>query len=180
VQYADYALWQRDWLQGEALERQLGYWRAHLVGAPPVLELPTDRARPPVQTYRGAFFNQRLPKELLEGLKGLGRAQGCTLFMVLLAAFKVLLTRWTGQEDVVVGTPIAGRQRTELEGLIGFFVNTLVLRTQLAGEPSFAQVLAQVEDADLAAYAHQDLPFEKLVEELNPVRDPSHSPIFQV
>ena len=180
MQYADYAVWQREWLSGEELERQVRYWREELAGAPPVVELPTDRPRPVVQSYRGAFHSRVLPSGLTGQLQELGRERGCTLFMVLLAAFDVLLSRWSGQEDLVVGTPIAGRQRSELEGLIGFFVNTLALRADVSGDPSFVDLLERVRQTALDAYGHQDLPFEKLVEELNPARDTSRSPIVQV
>jgi amino acid adenylation domain-containing protein len=180
VQYADYALWQRGWLTGEVLEKQVAYWRGHLSGAPAALELPTDRVRPAVQTYRGAAYNFALPAELTAGLYKLARDEGVTLFMVLLAAFQVLLSRFSGQSDVVVGTPVAGRTHREVEGLIGFFVNMLALRTKLSGDPSFRELLGQVRETALGAYAHQDLPFEKLVEELQPVRDLSRRPVFQV
>jgi amino acid adenylation domain-containing protein/FkbH-like protein len=180
VQYADYALWQRAWLQGEALQKQVSYWKAHLAGAPAVLELPTDRVRPAVQTYRGANYNFALPAELAASLNELARSEGATLFMVLLAAFNVVLSRWSGQSDIVVGSPMAGRTHRELEGMIGFFINTLALRTDLRGDPSFKELLGRMKETALGAYAHQDLPFEKLLEELRPVRDLSRQPVFQV
>ncbi|MDC3237176.1 amino acid adenylation domain-containing protein [bacterium] len=180
VQYADYAVWQRQWLQGEALEAQLNYWKDKLGGELPVLELPTDRPRPAVQTHRGAIESLTLPKELTDALQAMSRREGVTLFMTLLAAFKTLLYLHTGQEDTIVGTPIAGRSRTELEGLIGFFMNTIVMRTDLAGQPSFRELLGRVRETALGAYAHQDMPFEKLVEELSPERDLSRTPLFQV
>ncbi|MBV8816907.1 MAG: amino acid adenylation domain-containing protein, partial [Acidobacteriaceae bacterium] len=180
VQYADYAIWQRDWLQGEALERQLGYWRERLSGAPAALDLPTDRPRAAVQSFRGATQLIELSTELTKALSGLARAEGATLFMVLLAAFQVVLSRWSGQRDVVVGTPMAGRTHRATEGLIGSFVNTLALRTDLSGDPTFRSLLGQVRETALGAYAHQDLPFEKLVAQLQPVRDLSRQPIFQV
>ena len=180
VQYADYAVWQREWLSGDELKRQVSYWKSRLAGIPPLLELPLDRPRPVVQRYRGAWCQRQLSAELLAGLQELARSRGCTLFMVLLAAFNVLLARYTGREDVVVGTPIAGRKRTELESLIGFFLNTLVLRTDVSGNPSFAALLERVKHTALEAYEHQELPFEKLVEELQPVRNTSHTPIVQV
>ncbi|MFP2903105.1 condensation domain-containing protein, partial [Corallococcus sp. 4LFB] len=180
VQYADYAAWQRGWLQGEVLEGQLAWWRQQLEGAPHALELPTDRPRPAVQRFHGANASLLLPKALGEALSTLGRQEGATSFMVLLAAWQVLLARYSGQQDVSVGTSIAGRNRTELEGLIGFFVNTLVMRTKLEGSASFRQVLRQVKETTLGAYAHQEVPFEKLVEELKPERDLSRSPLFQV
>jgi amino acid adenylation domain-containing protein len=180
IQYADFAHWQRQWLQGEVLEAQLNYWRKQLAGAPPSLELPTDRARPAVQTFHGARQSLVLPKSLTEALKGLSRQEGVTLFMTLLAAFKVLLSRYTGQEDIVVGTPIAGRNRAEIEPLIGFFINTVALRTDLSGGPSFRELLRRVREVALGAYDHQEMPFEKLVEELQPERDLSRTPLFQV
>ncbi len=180
IQYADYAVWQRGWLAGEVLERQLEYWRGQLAGAPAVLELPTDRPRPSMQSYRGASYDFRVPKALTERLYALSQRAGATLFMTLLAAFKVLLYRYSGQRDLCVGTPIANRTRVEVEGLMGFFVNTLVLRTQLSGGLSFTELLGRVREVCLGAQAHQDLPFERLVEALQPVRDMSHSPLFQV
>ncbi|HEU4558162.1 MAG TPA: amino acid adenylation domain-containing protein, partial [Longimicrobium sp.] len=180
VQYADYAVWQREQLAGEVLDRQLSYWRERLAGAPELLELPTDRPRPPVQTYRGATVPVELSLELLERLQALGRSEGATLYMTLLGAFQVLLSKYGGGEDVVVGSPIAGRTRREVEELIGFFVNTLVLRTDLGGDPSFREVLRRVREVTLGAYEHQEVPFEKLVAELQPERSMSHSPLFQV
>jgi pristinamycin I synthase-3/4 len=180
VQYADYALWQRDWLQGEVLARQVGYWKARLSGAPAALDLPTDRVRPAVQSFKGAAHGFTLPAELTRGLSELARREGATLFIVLLAAFQIVLSRWSGQADIVVGSPIAGRTHRELEGLIGFFVNVLPLRTNLDGDPSFGELLQRVKETALGAYAHQDLPFEKLVAELQPVRDLSRQPVFQV
>ncbi|MGH7926234.1 MAG: condensation domain-containing protein, partial [Candidatus Binatia bacterium] len=180
VQYADYTLWHREWLKGPELERQVAYWKKQLEESPGVLNLPTDRTRPAVQSYRGARLSFALSKELTQGLKALSQKEGVTLFMTLLAAFQTLLCRWTGQEDIVVGSPIANRSRTELEGLIGFFANTLVLRTNLSGNPSFRGVLQRVRKMALEAYEHQDMPFEKLVEELKPERSLSHSPLFQV
>ncbi|MCP4661681.1 MAG: AMP-binding protein, partial [bacterium] len=168
------------WLVGEVLEAELAYWRVELTGAPPCLELPCDRPRPAVQTFRGRHLGVALARELSEALAGLSRRQGATMFMTLLAAFKILLSRWTGETDVVVGSPIAGRTHRELEGLIGFFVNTLVLRTDLTGTPAFDELLARVRRRALDAYAHQDVPFERLVEELEPDRDMSFTPLFQV
>jgi hypothetical protein len=178
IQYADYALWQRERLRGELLEGQLAYWKRQLAGVA-TLELPADRLRPAVLSYQGATLTVELPSALAQALKELGRREGATLFMTLLAAYQVLLHRYSGQEDVAVGTPIAGRGHPDLEGLIGFFANTLVLRSDLSGDPSFRQLLAGVRDTPLAAYAHQDLPFEKLVEELTPTRDLSRNPLFQ-
>ncbi len=180
IQYADFALWQRKWLQGDVLEELLAYWKRHLEGAPPVLELPMDHPRPAVQTYRGAREGLVFDRGLWEALKQLSRQEGVTDFMTLLAAFQTLLYRYSGQEDVVVGTPIAGRNRLEIEQLIGFFVNNLVLRTDLSGNPTFRELLVRVREATLGAYAHQDLPFEKLVDELNPQRNLSYAPLFHV
>ncbi|KYG06012.1 hypothetical protein BE21_37340, partial [Sorangium cellulosum] len=180
IQYADYALWQRQWLSGELLQAQLAYWKQQLAGAPSALSLPTDRPRPAMQTYRGAALRLELPAALVARLRDLGRRHRVTLFMTLLSAFKVLLSRYAGQDDIVVGTPIAGRTHVETEGLIGFFVNTLVLRTDLSGDPAFVELLGRVREVTLGAYAHQDLPFERLVEELAPERDLSRSPLFQV
>jgi len=180
IQYADYAVWQREWLQGEVLERQLGYWKNQLQSATERLELPTDRARRAVQREAGGRESVSLPAELLAGLQELSRTEGATLFMTLLAAWQVLLSRYSGQTDISVGTPIANRNRAETENLIGFFVNTLVLRTDLADDPRFTELLASVREVCLGAYAHQDVPFERLVEELQPERSLSHSPLFQV
>ncbi|HEX2078036.1 MAG TPA: condensation domain-containing protein, partial [Longimicrobium sp.] len=180
VQYANYAVWQREQLAGEVLDRQLAYWKERLTGAPALLELPTDHPRPAVRTYRGATVPFEISPELLERLQALGRSEGATLYMTLLGAFQVLLSKYADSEDVVVGSPIAGRTRGEVEELIGFFVNTLVLRTDLSGDPSFREVLRQVREATLGAYEHQEVPFEKLVAELQPERSLSHSPLFQV
>ncbi len=180
IQYADFAVWQREWLQGAALAEQLAYWRERLGGELPVLQLPTDYARPPVQTYQGGHVPLTLGKDLSERLKQLAHGEGATLFMMLLAAFQVLLRRYTGQTDILVGSPIANRNHEETEPLIGFFVNTLVLRTNLDGNPTFRELLRRVQQMALGAYAHQDLPFEKLVEELHPDRDLSRNPLVQV
>jgi aspartate racemase len=180
IQYADFAHWQRQWFKGKVLEQQLSYWKRQISGSPPVLELPTDRPRPPIQTYNGATCSVTLSRELTDALKALSRREEITLFMTLLAAFQTLLHRYTGQDDILVGTPIANRNRVELEGLIGFFVNMLVMRTDLSGDPRFRELLGRVRDVALGAYEHQDLPFEKLVEELHPERDMSRTPIFQV
>ena len=180
IQYTDFAHWQRQWLQGEVLESQLSYWKETLGGDLPVLELPTDHPRPVVQTFRGKRRSLVLPKNLTDDLKRLSRQEGVTLFMTLLAAFQILLHRYTDQEDIIVGCPIANRNRTEIEGLIGFFVNTLVLRTHMADKSSFKEILTQVSEVTQGAYDHQDLPFEKLVEELRPERDLSRNPLFQV
>ncbi|MFL9459672.1 non-ribosomal peptide synthase/polyketide synthase [Scytonema tolypothrichoides VB-61278_2] len=180
IQYADFALWQRQWLQGNVLQSQLDYWQKQLADAPTLLTLPADRPRPAVQTFAGTYQKFALSVELTQKLKKLSQEQGVTLFMTLLAAFDTLLYRYTGQEDILVGSPIANRDRSELEGLIGFFVNTLVLRTHVSGNPSFSELLARVREMALDAYAHQDLPFEMLVEALQPERDLSHAPLFQV
>jgi amino acid adenylation domain-containing protein len=214
IQYADFAYWQRQWLQGEVLETQIAYWKEQLAfaepqldspraglsrataiadgrelrataqrsvaGAPALIDLPTDHPRPAVQTFRGAHQSLVLPKHLQEGFKALSRQEGATQFMTLLAAFNVLLYRYTNQDDLIVGTPIANRNRLETEGLIGFFVNALVLRTDLSGNPSFRDLLRRVREVCLGAYGHQDLPFDRLVEELHVKRDLSRNPLFQV
>jgi amino acid adenylation domain-containing protein/FkbM family methyltransferase len=180
AQYSDFARWQRQRLQGEFLERQLAYWRRQLSGAPAALALPTDYPRPAFQTYNGATYSFSLPRQLLEGLGAVGRGEDATLFMILLAAFNLLLHCHTGQEDIVVGTDVANRNRAELEGLIGFFVNQLVLRTTLGPDMSFRSLLAGVREVALGAYAHQDVPFDMVVESLNLERDPSRNPLFQV
>jgi amino acid adenylation domain-containing protein len=180
VQYADFAAWQREWLSGENLAAQLGWWKQQLQGAPAALELPTDRPRPAVQSSRGAKCAYALPGPIAAGLGELSRREGVTLFMTLLAAFQTLLHRYSGSQDVVVGTPIANRTHAETEGLIGFFVNTLALRARFDGAPSFRTLLQRVREASLGAYAHQDLPFERLVEELAPQRSLGRTPLFQV
>jgi alpha-ketoglutarate-dependent taurine dioxygenase len=180
VQYADFALWQRQWLTGERLESQLAYWTKSLAGAPPVLELTTDFPRPATQSLRGATLNFPLPASLRRELEALGRRHEATLFMVLLSAFQVLLHRYTGEENLVLGTDIANRNLAETEGLIGFFINMLVLRGDLSGNPTFVELLGRARELALGAYAHQDLPLEKLVAELQPERRTSHTPLFQV
>ena len=180
VQYADFALWQRQRLTGATLERQLDYWKRQLDGAPSVLELPTDRPRPAQRAYRGAARPFAVNEATTRKLKELCHAEGVTTFMLLLAAFQTLLHRYTGRPDIVVGTPVASRNRSELEGLIGFFANTLVLRADLSGDPSFRELLRRVRETALGAFAHQELPFERLVEELQPERSLSHTPLFQV
>ncbi|RKH54663.1 amino acid adenylation domain-containing protein, partial [Corallococcus llansteffanensis] len=180
LQYADYTLWQRDRLQGDVLQEQLDYWRQQLQGAPALLELPTDRPRPAVLSFRGARLQDHLPREVVEPLNALALQERATPFMALLAAFQVLLARYSGQDDISVGSPISGRTHPELEGLVGFFVNTLVLRGHLSPRASFRELLRQTRDTALAAYSHQELPFERLVEELNPQRSLSHTPLFQV
>jgi amino acid adenylation domain-containing protein/non-ribosomal peptide synthase protein (TIGR01720 family) len=179
IQYADFAVWQRQWLEGEVFEGQLAYWKRQLKDLWS-LQLPTDRPRPAVMSYRGSRERIVIPDPLFEALKTLSQHEGATLFMTLLAAFQILLHRYTGQDDIVIGSPIANRNRAEIEGLIGFFVNTLVMRTDMGGDPSFRELLARVRQTALDAYANQDLPFEKLVEALHPERDLSRNPLFQV
>ncbi|HET7460810.1 MAG TPA: amino acid adenylation domain-containing protein [Longimicrobium sp.] len=179
VQYADYAAWQRGEAVGRALDAQLAWWRERLAGAPALLELPTDRPRPALRTDRGAYHSVDLPAELVERLQALGRREGATLYMVLLGAFQLLLARYSGSDDVVVGSPVAGRGRGEVEGVVGFFANSLVMRTRLHGDPPFRELLARVREGALGAYEHQDLPFERLVAELRPERSLSHAPLFQ-
>ncbi|MFP5286409.1 MAG: condensation domain-containing protein, partial [Thermoanaerobaculia bacterium] len=180
LQYADFARWQRRWLEGETLQKLYAYWKEKLAGAPSVLELPLDRPRPAFSSLRGGLCAFTLPAEPSDKLRELGREEQTTLFMTLLAAFKVLLYRYTGQRDLVVGTPMTSRSRSELEGLIGLFLNTLVLRTRLSGASTFRELLRQVRADTLEAYEHQDLPFEKLVEELQPDRNLNVNPLFQV
>ncbi|HYX25093.1 MAG TPA: condensation domain-containing protein, partial [Thermoanaerobaculia bacterium] len=179
IQYADFAVWQRERLRGELMAEQVGYWRDQLAGSPPLLPLPTDRPRPPVQRLRGAVTPFALPAELARAARTLARRQGASLFMVLLAAFQALLARWTGEDDVPVGTFAGNRGRAELEKLIGFFINTLVLRTRLEDGPGFSALVARVREVTLGAFAHQEVPFEKLLEELRLDRDLSHTPLFQ-
>lgn len=180
IQYADYSVWQRNWLKGEVLEQQLAFWRDQLKGPPPVLELPVDHPRPAMQTFRGALQSRVLRRELVDALTQLGARHGASLFMVTLAAFKALLNRYTQQEDMVIGSPIAGRNRMETEQLVGFFVNTLLLRTDVSGNPTFEELLQRVRETTLNAYAHEDLPFEKLVEKLHPERAATHMPFTRV
>ena len=180
VQYADYAMWQRERVQGAVLDELVSYWRTALAAAPERLRLPLDRARPAVQLHRGAHRHFALDGALGAAISDLARSEAVTIFMTLLAAFDVLLYRFTGQEDIVVGSPIAGRNHKELEHLIGFFTNTLVLRNRLRGNPTFRELLAGVRTSTSAAFAHQELPFDKLVESLNIRRDPSYNPFFQV
>jgi len=179
IQYADYAVWQRGWLQGETLERQLGYWRERLAGAPTLLDLPTDHPRPAAQDVRGASYDWEIPASTVRSARELARSEGATLFMALIAAAGAVLGRWSGQDDVVLGSPIANRTRAETEGLIGFFVNTLALRVEMGGDPSFRELLRRVRETTLGAYAHQDVPFERLVEELGAERSLAHTPLFQ-
>src|SRR3984957_9140172 len=179
-QYADYAAWQRQWLQAEVLQGQVDFWKAHLGGAPALLELPTDRARPAVQSYAGSSVGVALPDELTAGLRLLSQRHGVTLFMSLFAGWSALLSRLGGQSDLVIGTPVANRQRSEIESLIGFFVNTLALRVRLENDPSVTELLAQIKASTLEAYAHQDIPFAQVVEALQPPRSLSYNPIFQV
>ncbi|WP_256260443.1 condensation domain-containing protein, partial [Streptomyces atratus] len=179
IQYADFAAWQRRWLASGVLEEQLTYWRTTLAGAPPVLDLPTDYPRPAIPTYRGAHLHTRIGAETAEALNALAQQHGTTLFMVLQAVYAALLTRRAGQNEIVIGVPVANRSRTETESLIGFFVNTLPLRTQTDPHEPFAVLLDRVRDTALDGFAHQDVPFERLVEELAPDRDLARNPLFQ-
>ncbi|HYG09453.1 MAG TPA: condensation domain-containing protein, partial [Pyrinomonadaceae bacterium] len=180
MQYGDYAVWQREYLRGEVLEEQMGYWRERLGGELPVLEIPTDFPRPAVQSFRGGKQHLLLELERSRALKALSQREGVTLFMVLLAAFQTLRYRYSGQTDLIIGTPIANRNRHETEQLIGFFVNTLAIRNDLSGNPTFRQLLRRVKEVMLGAYTHQDVPFEKIVEVLQPERSLNRQPIFQI
>ena len=180
IQYADFSVWQRRRMESDLWQRQLAYWKRQLQGAPPLLELPGDRPRPATSSYRGAQAILTIPPRLRADLVALSRREGGTLFMTMLAAFQLLLARWSGQSDIVVGAPIAGRTHVELEGLIGFFVNTLLLRTSVAGNPTFRELIARVRETALEAYGNQELPFERLVEELQPERSLNYNPLFQV
>ena len=180
IQYSDYAVWQREWMQGEVLKEHLAFWKEQLAGAPMLLELPTDHPRPATQSFEGARQFLRCPDGMLENFKALCRTEGTTLFMTMLAAFGTLLYRWSGQDDMLIGTPVSGRSRTELEPLIGYFSNSVVLRLSLSGDPTFRELLQQTKEVALAAYSHQHLPFEKLVTEMQPQRDLSYSPMYQV
>ena len=180
IQYADFAAWQRQWFQSGVLEQQIQYWKKQLSGAPPTLRLTSDRPRPAIQTFNGARCPLVIPAALAENLKTLGHQENATLYMVLLAAFKTLLLWYTGQEDIVVGSPVANRNRAEIEPLIGFFVNSLALRTDLSGNPTFRELVHRVRDVAVQAFSHQDLPFERLVDELQPERDLSRNPLFQL
>lgn len=179
IQYADYAAWQHQWLRGPRLEEQLSYWKKRLDGSPPVLTIPADRPRPKVQSFHGDVFEFAVPRPLIEGLEKLSRRENVTMFMMLLAAFQILLGRYARQTDIVVGTNVANRARRETEGLIGFFVNNLVLRASLADNPTALDLLARVREDCLGAFAHQDVPFEKLVDELKPDRNLGYNPLFQ-
>jgi non-ribosomal peptide synthetase component F len=180
VQYADYALWQREHLTGQTLEKQRAFWRGALVGAPPALELPTDAPRPPSERHRGRVWRDRMEPALAQRVRALAADEGTTPFTVLLAGLRAVLARWSGQEDIVIGAPVAGRGRTEVEGLIGFFVNTLPLRGTVRADDTFRALLRREKAATLAAFDHQDLPFERIVEELRIPRDLSRNPVFQV
>jgi hypothetical protein len=180
TQYADFSTWQRSWLLGDVLESEIAHWKETLSDLTPLLEIPTDRPRPSVQTFAGDYKSFVLSGKLSRAIRDLCQEEGVTMFMFLLAAFKILLYRYSGQEDISVGTPIANRNRVEIENLIGFFVNTLVVRSQLSGAPSSRELMKQVRDVSLDAYAHQDLPFEMIVDALQLDRDLSHSPLFQV
>jgi hypothetical protein len=180
VQYADYAVWQRRTLADDGVREQLEYWKQQLADAPSSLNLPTDYSRPPAFSFRGAFEHLEIDEDLFRGLGELCRQSGVTLFMTLLSAFASLLARYSGEKDILIGAPIANRGRVEVERLIGFFTNTLVLRIDVSGNPPFRELLSRVREVSLGAYAHQDVPFEKLVEELHPERDLSRNPLFQV
>jgi len=180
IQYSDFAMWQRAWMSGEVLNQHLKFWKDTLAGAPMLLELPTDHARPAAQSFEGARQFLRCPDGMLENFKTLCRKEGATMFMTMLAAFGTLLWRWSGQEDMLIGTPVSGRSRTELEPLIGYFSNSVVLRMSMGGDPTFRELLKQTKEVALAAYSHQHLPFEKLVTEMQPQRDLSYSPMYQV
>ncbi|MEH2199893.1 non-ribosomal peptide synthetase [Nostoc sp.] len=180
IQYADFAVWQRQWLQGQVMDTQLNYWKQQLAGAPPLLELPTDRVRPPIQTNRGGIKHFQLDDPLTQKLKSLSEKSGATLFMTLLTGFVILLSRYSNQQDILVGSPIANRNRSEIEAIIGFFVNILVLRTDVSGNPSFWELLQRVRQVGIEAYSHQDVPFEQVVEALQPERNLNYSPLFQV
>ncbi len=179
IQYADYAIWQREWLQGPMLESELGYWTKQLAGMPEELELPLDHPRPPVQSIWGAKYFLKIPKATDEGLRALGRRNGASLFMTLLAGWKALLHRYTGQDDIVVGAPVANRTRSEYENMVGFFVNSVLLRTDLSGDPEFLQLLSRVREMVFSSFSHQDFPFERLVEVLQPARNMSRNPLYQ-
>jgi len=179
IQYADYAAWQRNFLQGKVLEDQLDYWREHLKAAPPLLQLPSDRARPDIRKFDGAYEPIPLPKDVTDAMKAFSQQESVTPFMTLLAAFKALLSRYSGQQHIVLGTDIANRITAETERLIGFFINLLPLHTDLSGDPSFRDLVLRVREVALGAYAHQDIPFDKLVEDLQPKRNLSHNPIVQ-
>ena len=180
LQNADFAVWQQKWMQGETLKKQLTYWQDRLAGELPQLELMVARQRGQHPSYRGSTQSLTLPTSLTQQIRELSKQEGCTLFMVMLTALNILLYRYSGQEDITVGTPIANRNRTEIEGLIGFFVNTLALRTRLSGQFSFRDLLKQVRETTLGAYNHQDLPFDKLIEEIKPERNTSYQPLFQI
>ncbi len=180
IEYADFSAWQRRWLTGDTLERLVAYWKARLQGHAPSINLPTDRPRPARQAFRGAIERVAVPATLVDTAAALGREEGATLFMTMMGAFKALLHAYTGQQDILVGSPAAMRNLPELEPIIGFFANTLVYRTDLSGGPSFRALLGRVRETALGALAHQDLPFEKIVEAVNPPRDPSRNPLVQV
>jgi len=179
IQYADYAAWQRSWFQGDVLDQQLTYWKEHLSGAPQLLQLPTDRPRGKAQSFQGFMETISFSGETASALRKLGQQEGVTLFMSLLAGFQTLLFRYSGQDQIVIGTDVANRTTTETERLIGFFINLLALRTDLSGNPTFRELLARVREVALGAYAHQEMPFDKLVQELQPERTLSHNPVVQ-
>jgi non-ribosomal peptide synthetase component F len=180
LQYADYAAQERQWLQGEVLEKQLAFWREQLKGVPPILDLPLDHERPKNRTFQGGCEMLHIPLETLRGLKALARQEGATLFMTLMAGFQALLSRYSGAEQIVVGTDLANRTTPETERMIGFFINLLAVRTDLSGNPTFRELLGRVREGLLESYAHQELPFDKIVHELQPERSATHNPIVQV
>jgi Condensation domain len=180
IQYADYAAWQREWFQGPVLDAHVAYWRKQLSGAPPVLSLPTDRPRPELRSFGGSYEAVRFSAETSKALREFTQQEGMTLFMTLLAGFQTLLSRYSGQEHIVIGTDVANRATTDTERLIGFFINLLALHTDLSGNPSFRELLKRVREVALGGYAHQEMPFDKLVEELQPERSMSHNPLVQI
>jgi hypothetical protein len=180
VQYADFAVWQRNWLRGEVFDRLLDYWRQHLKNAPARLALPTDKPRPAIQTYQGSAQHKSISPELAQSLRDLSSREGVTLYMMQLACLNMLLHYYTGQSDIVIGTDVANRNRSETESLIGFFINELALRTDLSGNPTFRQLLGRVREVTLGAYSHQDMPFDRLVDALKIERSSAHHPLFQV
>ena len=179
LQYVDFTIWQKKWLESGVLEHQLAYWKKQLAGAPPVVNFPADRRRPQVEMFHGTRRKLVIPPQMVQEIESLSQRHGVTLFMTLLACFDVLLARYTGLEDIVVGSPSAGRSRSELSNVMGFFINNLVLRTDLSGDPTIVTLLARVREVTLQAYEHQDVPFDQLVQAMHPERSPGHSPLFQ-
>jgi len=180
VQYADFAVWQRNWLRGEVFDQLLDYWRQHLANAPARLALPADKPPPAIQTYRGSAEYKSISPELAQSLRDLSNREGATLYMTLLACLNTLLHFYSGERDIVIGTDVANRNRAETESLIGFFINELALRTDLSGDPTFRELLARIREVTLGAYSHQDMPFDRLIDALKIERSPAHHPLFQV